>query len=652
MRYRWYQTMVFTTRSSLRNKLFLWLCCLASAGMAQKVKNVSPVYTTGKNMLLLEDTLRKVDSTLTGFQNYYPYDFIQDLGNLTSPAQYRFLTFQENAGLRTGWSTPAFYHLTDKDTRYYKASVPYTMAYYGSGQRPSNYFDYLQQVQLLHTQNWGPLFNIGVDIHSNRCNGFSTNAQSRTGSGQIFAWFHSPDKRYQALATATFSSASSQVNGGISNDSLFEATSGITKEANGFITDSSLFRSRSQVYTFSHFYRIGPVRTEVTTRQVRRDSVAIDTLRTVDASLQLAQKISWSGISWLYTDNIKPSFNYFRYYYFDTLRTKDSLHQSLLAHTLDVTKKLNRNGIINAGLETRLHWLAMYKANMLVHEEIVHGLLKQNIPLKKDSLTFLRFQAKADYVLFSNYAALTQHDYTLQAGVGVSIPGGTADIKAYSSAQAPTLMQTYFPGNHFYYYNGDLRKTFTNGLYLDLFRRGLASLQATAAVVSNHTFFTYDSILHVNQADPLTYASVRWKQQYRWASLLYVHHVMYQVTSNSAALPVPTWLYKGSLMYDADWFKKALHIQFGVSMNYFSKYNAPAFLPSALVYYNQQQKVIGNYPQLDGFVNLQIQRVRIFLMMEHFNEDMNGFPRGAYATPHYPLTRRAIRFGVSWSFYN
>jgi hypothetical protein len=150
----------------------------------------------------------------------------------------------------------------------------------------------------------------------------------------------------------------------------------------------------------------------------------------------------------------------------------------------------------------------------------------------------------------------------------------------------------------------------------------------------------------------LHYISLLWKQDFKLGVLHYTHSVIWQKVSDPGIFPLPKILLNAGLMYDDEWFKKALHIQYGVNAHYFTKYYAPAFMPSVNVFYLQNRKQIGDYVQLDGFVNLQIQRVRIFIMMEHINQDIAAFGYESYISPHYPVPNRSWRVGLSWSFYN
>ncbi len=617
---------------------------IGSHELSAQKKSAAPISTDENNLILLRDTFYIEDSTLVGFQNYYPLTFTQDLGNISTPFRYLHFKTPEDIGFRTGWHTPTVYFNTPSNARYYKASVPYTYANYTSGQRPSNTLDFLQQMNLLHTQNWGPLFNIGVRINNNRCNGFSSNAQARTSSGEIFSWFHTRNYRYQILANVNLSSSANQLNGGIVSDSSYENSSGVAKEIDGLLNDSSVFRYRTRQYYIRHFYRFGEETQRIVTRVVKRDSIVTDTLRDIDTRLQVGHSILFAREAWVYQDNIRPMVGYFENYYFDTLRTKDSLHQNTLTNVLDITYKIPGKAILYAAYENRLHWIYTLGNTNLMNENFIKASVDDT--LVKNLILGL----KAKMVVFNNFKEFSMGDVLAEAKVAYHLKDNTIDIHGSFSKQSPNMMQVYYPGNHFYWYNNNFEKTSTGSLVAGISNLKYGSLHFTASRMNGYLYF--DSTITVRQALPLTYMAVQWKQDFKFHALHYMHQAILQKSSNSSAMPLPDLLVKATLMYDGEWFKKALHIQFGVTANYFSKYDAPAFMPSVNVFYVQHQNQIGNYPQLDGFVNLQIQRVRIFVMMEHFNQGLQGFSTASYITPHYPLINKEIRFGVSWSFYN
>ena len=66
-------------------------------------------------------------------------------------------------------------------------------------------------------------------------------------------------------------------------------------------------------------------------------------------------------------------------------------------------------------------------------------------------------------------------------------------------------------------------------------------------------------------------------------------------------------------------------------------------------FYVQNNKLIGNFPRIDFFVNAKIQQTRIYLKAEHINSSITGY--NYYSAPNYPYRDFSIRFGLVWNFF-
>jgi hypothetical protein len=104
------------------------------------------------------------------------------------------------------------------------------------------------------------------------------------------------------------------------------------------------------------------------------------------------------------------------------------------------------------------------------------------------------------------------------------------------------------------------------------------------------------------------------------------------------------------LYYSDYFFKRALYLQTGVILNYFTKYYANDYNPVIAEFFVQQNKEIGDFAMFDFFVNARIRQTRIFVKAEHFNSAWSS--RNEYYTaPNYPYRDFVIRFGLVWNFF-
>ena len=125
---------------------------------------------------------------------------------------------------------------------------------------------------------------------------------------------------------------------------------------------------------------------------------------------------------------------------------------------------------------------------------------------------------------------------------------------------------------------------------------------------------------------------------------------MYQnVFQGNEYINIPEINTRHSIYYSDHLFKKAMYLQTGITLSYFSKYNMNAYDPVIAEFYVQNEAKLGGFPRLDLFVNAKIQQTRIFLKAEHFNSSMTGY--NFYSAPNYPYRDFIIRFGIVWNFF-
>lgn len=128
------------------------------------------------------------------------------------------------------------------------------------------------------------------------------------------------------------------------------------------------------------------------------------------------------------------------------------------------------------------------------------------------------------------------------------------------------------------------------------------------------------------------------------------YEVVYQAASNSDIVKLPAFTARAGIKFTLPIFKNAAVIQPGIDLFFHTKYYADAYLPSIKSFYIQNEKEIGNYVYGDVFLNLLLKRFRIFLKFHHVNSFLGNYTY--YTVPHYPMQDFAVKFGLSWTFYD
>ncbi|MDI1316554.1 putative porin [Flavobacterium sp.] len=182
-----------------------------------------------------------------------------------------------------------------------------------------------------------------------------------------------------------------------------------------------------------------------------------------------------------------------------------------------------------------------------------------------------------------------------------------------------------------------------------------ASLQLSS--IQDHLFFRNDAtnaqqqIISPKQYDKtINYLSIKVSREFKWWKLALDNTVLYQkVDQEDEVLNVPQFVTRNSLYYTDYLFKKALYLQTGFTVNYFTKYYINDYNPVITEAFVQNDTKIGNFPMIDFFVNARIRQTRIFLKLEHFNSKITG--NNYYTAPNYPYRDFMIRFGLVWNFF-
>lgn len=123
-----------------------------------------------------------------------------------------------------------------------------------------------------------------------------------------------------------------------------------------------------------------------------------------------------------------------------------------------------------------------------------------------------------------------------------------------------------------------------------------------------------------------------------------------EVQQEAKILNLPYLVLRHSLYYTKPVFKKAMLLQTGVTVNYFSKYYADDYVAVLGEFFVQDQSKVGGFPVLDFFVNARVQQCRIYLKAEHVNALFTN-KVSYYNTPNSPFRDFHIRFGLEWNFF-
>lgn len=149
----------------------------------------------------------------------------------------------------------------------------------------------------------------------------------------------------------------------------------------------------------------------------------------------------------------------------------------------------------------------------------------------------------------------------------------------------------------------------------------------------------------------VNYLKVKAKKEFDFGYFALDNTLMYQqVMGGESVFHVPKFMTRNTLYYKDHWFRRALYLEMGASVRYFTKYNMNAYDPVLAEFYVQQDQKLGGFPLVDIFFNARVQQTRIYFVYENFTALFGG-KNNYFAAPGYPYRDAVFRFGLVWNFF-
>jgi hypothetical protein len=240
-----------------------------------------------------------------------------------------------------------------------------------------------------------------------------------------------------------------------------------------------------------------------------------------------------------------------------------------------------------------------------------------------------------------------------------SLFGKEASIKAngYLRNVTPAFYQRYNHSRYFWWDPGiqgnntpRLKNTqqFYAGGEVHLASTG-TTLQAGAESIQNYVYFDATGY-PAQHGSNLQVVTARIKQDVAWRGFGWENEVAWQLSSDKEIIPLPQ-ISAYSNIYVHFRLAKVLTMQVGADVHYHTQYYAPYYEPATQQFELQQEKKIGNYPLLNGYVNFHLKQARFFVMGYNLGALFINQPE-YFSLYHYPLNPMVLKMGVAVVFNN
>jgi hypothetical protein len=618
--------------------------------LSEKVEETPKAPIEQYRIITLDRDTTYVDTSLT-IKKEYEFNYLRkDIFGLMPFANegqtYNTLDYgltRTTAYPEFGYKAKHFNYLEADDVKYYSVATPLTELYFKSVMEQG------QTLDAFITVNTSERLNMSIGYKGLRSLGKYINQLSSTGNFRFTASYFTKNERYAVNAHFVSQDMLNGENGGIVSDANFESedtdfknrarlevyfkdAKSFLKGYRGFIDHSFLVNGKkgsNNLYVTHQFnyerkffeYSQPTVASTITddtgrTYQIQRYGPAFATANIID---QVRYNRMYNKAGLVYENTTLGRFGFFaddfRYnYYYDRIITFD---------TGTIPSSLNDE--INSVGGQYEYGKGKWKGKVL-YSVAINGPATNNA------------EASAEYKI-NNKNKLS--------------------FKYQSETKLPdhiyNLHQSSYVGYNWY---NDFENVKINAL------EAVAETQWLTAAVQLHTikdqlYFSDDQdgindtlqIVTPKQYNKsINYVSVKVGREFRYGKFALDNTFLYQkVDQDDDVLNVPQFVTRNTLYYSDYFFKRALYIQTGVTLNYFTEYYANEYNPMLGEFFVQRQKEIGNFPMLDFFVNARVRQTRFFLKAEHFNSMFTG--NDYYSAPHYPYRDFMIRFGLVWNFF-
>ena len=625
------------------------------------------------------DTLASIDSSYIDYPmrdrlNDYSISNISN-SNLISPSQSRIYFARQKTTdfIFADAYTP--YIITPQQVKYYHTTTPYSTIAYKKG-----FVTNLDQndISFSFTGNVTRRTNLGMTIDYLNSYGRFANQEGKTVFGSVFGSYNGD--HYSLQSSFTWNTLSNFENGGLMNPSDLQ---GVLKPEDMPVRMQGMSGLRYLSGYLNHYYSICVERErKVNYRErdeegkwVKKDSIKIEyvpvtTFRHIfevnDAVKRYKEKTA--------TQSILPNL------YRNPKATNDSAACLTIKNTLAVTFEeefntwLHFGAMVYATNESQRHITAIGQTENIVHLEPwgnnYGDVLANTLHLMPDTLYKQRwtnntyvggalYKHRGQYIHYGfdgNVCLLGyklgefQINGHLDAGFRLGKDSMTVIAKAFFRSETPDYYLQHYRSNHYRWDNNfqNTLRLLVSGEVAYPTQWVKPKLNVSFENITKHIYFDTDGTPKQMDGNiQVLAADLQLNITTPWVNL--DNHVIYQHAS-SDKLPLPALTLYHNLYYHGCWVK-ALDVQIGVDLRFFTKYNAPLLNPALGQFCIQNIEQVGNYPVMNVYANFYVKslRLKLFAQYQHFNASFMN--KQYYEMPGYPMGPDMFRAGLAWHFY-
>ncbi|MBW8050964.1 MAG: hypothetical protein FVQ77_11625 [Cytophagales bacterium] len=595
------------------------------------------------------DTLHPVDTLIDGFHKKAVFiwgkkwggDFYQDLGNLGTASKPMYWQQPDQIGVNLGFDVYTKYAFDPVKIKYYDTKSPFTDIYYLQGGKGEQY------LKVGFSRNINKQWNIGSCLRRiTSKKQFSitldpdnpNNKQIDSYALIIFSRFFSENKRYQLLVNYSFLNHFIFENGGIkpdsadTPDSLFnysletpnlDSVKSTDRRNNYHLYQRYYLLKNRAIALFHTFDRIKQTNRykdnnlagNIDFYPIINFTSSVTSERTIYQ--QINNKIGFQGRwkmgdgRWTKDDSVKNRDHQFNYNLYFRRKEYEKEYEYVCepGNTCEGYAGWINENFIGGGGD-------------YFFKDKIYGSFEGEYLFNKD------YKLKT---IFNSKLLTIGHQRVLIS---------------------PSLVETAYTSNHFYWKNDSLKPTLSDHSFVEL-NLGFGSTK----ISFNNSFYNIKDLIYYDisataqqSKNDVQILNSGLTLKTHWRKFYTDNQFIYTKSLRADIIRMPEFLINGRLYYQGYMFKSVLYAQIGIEAIWMSSYYADGYMPVTHQFYLQNVFPVAAYPVVDVFINMRIKRVRLFLKSAHINQ---GFPaNGYFVTPYYTGLKRRFDLGLNWLFFD
>jgi len=639
-----------------------WGADLDSLRDAEELKEDSIIYnatyiryTTLDRMKLGTYTVQ-IDTTLQGFQYYNPqnnpYNPSINTGSYGLATRDLLFNPSKTIGFQPGFHSLDRYLYNPDSVRYYRARSPFSELNFVTGD---------QIFGATVSQNISPQWNVGGNLNFALSNGFYQNQRYNDVKAVVFSWYESENHRYNLLTNAVFNTLVSTENGSVLNDTLFRDPERQGSDAELVrLTGQREERPRQTWTDYNFFLRQSFFIGRIDSLNPNTPQLQILPTQRISHTLQLNSR------KFGFYKNEDDANGAFPFTQDQNILTKDSTRLKTISNEFGYSFYLRA------------------KSTSFIKNEVKLDLRLQNeiswFDARDDKFSFQNTTAKAGVgYRFSDrvniegdfnqiIAGRNFGDYLYEANANILLSNtvGRIILGGYIQNKSPEYLYEHVNYQYHKWPTDSttlhLDKTKINNLSFTYENAKLGfSGRAEYFLMNNYHYFKEVdnpdmSALLMRQIEPAQVAGninmlkITVGEKLKFGNFRFDNYAVYQKSDDMNVLQTPE-LYTWHSFYYNNILVKVVNFNIGFDVRFNTPFVAPSYAINIGQFYNDNADIeFSTYPIVDVWLTATLKRTNFFLRYDYANQGL--FSKGYYTVRRYPMADAALRFGLSWKFYD